>query len=214
MTDPAAPQPETEQPAPEAAAAPAVDGTGEAEPQEKPRAKLSPEKARQALEAVLFAADQPLAPVRLAQILGRSFDAKDVRRMVDELNAEYQAQGRAFEIVEIAGGLQFMTRGEFRQWVAEAHKHRRQEKLTPSSVETLAIVAYKQPILRVQVDDIRGVQCGPILRNLQERGLVKAVGRQNVPGRPILYGTSRIFLQHFGLKSLKDLPRVAELTPP
>jgi len=209
MTDDVTPQEEqVEQAAPEAQAP-------EAEPQEKPRSKaLSPEKARQALEAVLFAADQPLAPVRLAQILGRSFDAKDARRIVEELNAEYKAQSRAFEIVEIAGGLQFMTLPEFRHWVAEAHKHRRQEKLTPSSVETLAIVAYKQPILRVQVDDIRGVQSGPILRSLMERGLVKAVGRQNVPGRPILYGTSRIFLQHFGLKSLKDLPRVAELTPP
>ena len=81
-------------------------------------------------------------------------------------------------------------------------------------METLAIVAYKQPIQRAVVDDIRGVQSGPLLRSLLERGLIKVVGRQNVPGRPILYGTSRLFLQHFGLKSLKDLPRVAELAPP
>lgn len=196
---------QTEQPA--SAAESAAD--------EKPRANaLSPEKARKALEAVLFAADQPLPPARLAQILGRSFDARDVRRFCDELNAEYKEHGRSFEIVEIAGGMQFMTLPEYKRWVAEAHRHRRQEKLTPSAIETLAIVAYKQPILRAQVDDIRGVQCGPILRSLLERGLVKAVGRQNVPGRPILYGTSRIFMQHFGLKSLKDLPRVAELTPP
>lgn len=209
MNDEATPQQEqAEQSAAEAPVA-------ETETQDKPRSKtLSPEKARQVLEAVLFVADQPLPPVRLAQILGRSFDAKDARRIVDELNAEYKAQNRAFEIVEIAGGLQFMTLPGYGRWVAEAHRHRRQEKLTQSSIETLAIVAYKQPILRVQVDDIRGVQCGPILRSLMERGLVKAVGRQNVPGRPILYGTTRIFLHHFGLKSLKDLPRVAELTPP
>ncbi len=178
------------------------------------REALAPEKARPVLEAVLFAADQPLPAARLAQILGRPFDARAVQRLAEELNAEYQSQGRAFEILEIAGGLQLLTRPDFKNWVAEAHKHRRQEKLTPSSVETLAIVAYKQPILRVTIDDIRGVQCGPILRNLQERGLIKAVGRQNVPGRPILYGTTRLFLQHFGLKSLKDLPKVSELTPP
>lgn len=178
------------------------------------REQLTPEKARQVLEAVIFVADQPLAPARLAQILGRPHDARAVNKMVEEINAEYTAQNRPFEIVEIAGGLQMLTRPDFKAWVAEAHKHRKQEKLTPSSVETLAIIAYKQPILRVTIDDIRGVQCGPILRNLQERGLIKAVGRQNVPGRPILYGTTRLFLQHFGLKSLKDLPKIAELTPP
>lgn len=178
------------------------------------RETLTPEKARLVLEAVIFVADQPLPAARLAQILGRPHDARAVHKMVEEINAEYTAQNRPFEIVEIAGGLQMLTRAEFKSWVTEAHKQRKQEKLTPSSVETLAIIAYKQPILRVTIDDIRGVQCGPILRNLQERGLIKAVGRQNVPGRPILYGTTRLFLQHFGLKSLKDLPKIAELTPP
>jgi segregation and condensation protein B len=134
--------------------------------------------------------------------------------MADELNAEYQAQGRAFELVEIAGGLQMLTRPEFKEWIAELYKHRQQEKLSQPAVECLAIVAYRQPILRAAVDDVRGVQSGPLLRSLLERGLIKVVGRQNVPGRPILYGTSRLFMQHFGLKSLKDLPKVAELTPP
>jgi segregation and condensation protein B len=165
-------------------------------------------------EALLFASDEPLPAARLAQILGKSADAKSARKLVEELNAEYTAQGRAFEVVEIAGGFQLLTRPEFKDWVAELHRHRRQDKLTPSAVETLAIVAYKQPIQRATVDDIRGVQSGPLLRSLLERGLIKVAGRQNVPGRPILYGTSRLFLQHFGLKSLKDLPRVAELSPP
>lgn len=179
-----------------------------------PREPLAPERARQVFEAVIFAADQPLPPARVAQVLGKEFDVRDVRRMADELNAEYQAQGRSFEIQEVAGGLQMQSLPEFKDWVVEAHKHRRQEKLTPSSVETLAIVAYKQPVQRVTVDDIRGVQSGPILRSLMERGMIKGVGRANVPGRPILYGTTRLFMQHFGLKSLKDLPKVAELTPP
>jgi len=165
-------------------------------------------------EALLFASDEPVPAARLAQLLGKGADAKTVRKLVDDLNAEYAGQGRAFEVVEIAGGFQLLTRPEFKDWIAELHRHRRQDKLTPSAVETLAIVAYKQPIQRATVDDIRGVQTGPLLRSLLERGLIKVVGRQNVPGRPILYGTSRLFLQHFGLKSLKDLPRVAELAPP
>ena len=165
-------------------------------------------------EALLFASDEPVPAARLAQLLGKGADAKTVRKLVDDLNGEYAGQGRAFEVVEIAGGFQLLTRPEFKDWIAELHRHRRQDKLTPSAVETLAIVAYKQPIQRATVDDIRGVQTGPLLRSLLERGLIKVVGRQNVPGRPILYGTSRLFLQHFGLKSLKDLPRVAELSPP
>lgn len=166
------------------------------------------------LEALLFASDQPVSAARLAQVLGKRFDAKAVRKLIEELNRGYEEQQRAFEVAEIAGGFQVLTRPELKKWVAELHKHRRQDRLSQSAVETLAIVAYRQPILRAQIDDIRGVQSGPLLRSLLERGLIKIVGRQNVPGRPILYGTSRLFLNHFGLKSLRDLPKVAELTPP
>lgn len=179
-----------------------------------PREKLSQERAKQILEALLFAADQPVSVSRLAEVLGGEFDSKLIRKLVGEMTEEYQGQGRAFEVVEIAGGLQLLTRPEFKKWVAALHKHRRQEKLSQSAVETLAIVAYKQPILRAEVDDIRGVQTGPLLRSLLERGLIKVVGRKNVPGRPILYGTTRLLLNHFGLKSLKELPGAAELTPP
>jgi segregation and condensation protein B len=178
------------------------------------RETLTPDRMKPVAEALLFASDEPVPAARLAQLLGKGADAKTVRKLVDDLNAEYAGQGRAFEVVEIAGGFQLLTRPEFKDWIAELHRHRRQDKLTPSAVETLAIVAYKQPIQRATVDDIRGVQTGPLLRSLLERGLIKVVGRKNVPGRPILYGTSRLFLQHFGLKSLKDLPRVAELAPP
>ena len=174
----------------------------------------NPEEAKRVLEALLFAADQPVAPGRLGQILGKAFDVRKVRALLKELNAEYEAQHRSFEIIEIAGGYQLHSRPGFKKWVGELHRHRRQERLSQSAVETLAIVAYKQPILRAQVDDIRGVQSGPLLRSLLERGLIKVVGRKNVPGRPILYGTTRRFLQHFGLKSLKGLPTHPELTPP
>jgi len=168
----------------------------------------------QIVEALLFAADRAVTATRLAEVLGKRFDAKAVRGLIKELNGQYEAQNHAFEIVEIAGGFQLLTRPEMKKWVAELHRHRRQDKLSQPAVETLAIIAYRQPILRAQIDDIRGVQSGPLLRSLLERGLVKIVGRKNVPGRPILYGTSRLFLNHFALKSLKDLPKVAELAPP
>jgi len=179
-----------------------------------PEAPTTTHNAKQIVEALLFASDQPVATARMAQILGRAVDGKAVRGFIKELNGEYAEQGRAFEILEIAGGFQMLTKPEYKKWVTELHKHRRQEKLSPSAVETLAIVAFKQPVLRAEVDDIRGVQSGPLLRNLTERGLIKVVGRKNVPGHPILYGSTRLFLNQFGLKSLKDLPNVAELTPP
>jgi len=194
----------------------AVSGaTGRPEAGEGHRPKVTLANSRkQILEAILFAADQPVAATRLVQVMGKRVDARVLRKMIDELNAEYKSQNRAFEIVEIAGGYQVFTRPEYQKWVAELHKHRRQDKLTPSAIEALAIIAYRQPILRAQIDDIRGVQSGPMLRGLMERGLIKIVGYQNVPGHPRLYGTTRIFLNHFGLKTLKGLPKVQELSPP
>ena len=203
-----APPANPEAPADPAASAPADDSAP------APLSTASPEVARRVLEALLFAADQPVPVRQLSQTLGRRLDARAVRAMVDDLNAFYTEHQRAFEIVEIAGGFQMLTRPEYSRWVGELHKHRRPEKLSPSAVETLAIVAYRQPALRVTIDDIRGVQTGPLLRSLMERGLIKVVGFQNVPGHPKLYGTTRLFLEHFGLKSLKDLPRKPELTPP
>jgi segregation and condensation protein B len=163
------------------------------------------------LEALLFAADRPLSSRALAQVMGERIDGTGVRRLIGELNAAYAAQERAFEIREIAGGFQMLTRAEFARWVRELHKHRRRDTLTPAAVETLAIVAYRQPILRAKIDDIRGVQSGPMLRSLVERGLVKVVGVKDVPGHPKLYGTTRAFLDHFNLKSLKELPGVDAL---
>jgi len=181
--------------------------------QETPKATVY-NSAPQILEALLFAADAPLPTARITQTMGKRFDAKSIRDLIKQLNASYKEQNHAFEILQIAGGFQILTRPEYRRWVAELHKHRRQDKLSQPAVETLAIIAYRQPMLRVTIDDIRGIQSAPLLRALLERGLIKVVGHQNVPGHPRLYGTTRLFLQHFGLKSLKDLPKVNELTPP
>ncbi len=161
---------------------------------------------KRVVEAILFAADRPISLRRLALLLGEAADGRAVRKAVDELREEYDARGAAFQIQEIAEGLQLLTHPEYQPWIAKLFSSRRDEKISPASLETLAIVAYKQPVLRAQIEDIRGVQAGQILRQLLERGLIKIVGRHNSPGRPILYGTTRRFMQHFGLRSLRDLP--------
>jgi segregation and condensation protein B len=163
------------------------------------------------VEALLIASDQPVAAARLARVIGGGVDVRRVRRVIDALREEYDSQQRAFQIEEIAEGFQILTRPDFQPYLQELRKTRREERLTPSAVEALAVVAFRQPVLRAEIDDVRGVHCGPLLRALVEKGLVKIVGRQNVPGRPLLYGTTRRFMEHFGLTSIRDLPKLGAL---
>ena len=158
------------------------------------------------VEALLFATDRPISVRRIASILGEGVDGRAVRKAVNELREEYDARGAAFQIQEIAEGIQLLTRPEYKPYVRKLFASRKDEKMSPAALETLAIVAYKQPVLRALVEDIRGVQAGQLLRQLLERGLIKIAGRHNSPGRPILYGTTRRFMEVFGLRSLKDLP--------
>ena len=164
------------------------------------------------VEALLFATDRPVAATKLAQIIGDT-DARVVKKAIELLRREYDEQGRAFQIEEIAEGFQVLTRPEFRECVTKLRRSAVESRLSQAALETLAIIAYRQPVLRVHVEGIRGVQAGELLRGLMEKNLVKIVGRENVVGRPILYGTTRRFLEHFGLKSLKDLPKMEEVLP-
>lgn len=166
-----------------------------------------------ALEAVLFAAHEPLAPARLGAVVG-DLDARTVRKMVEQLNLEYQASDRAFRIEEIAGGFQVLTKPEYNTWLKKLFKSRSEGKLSQTAMLTLAIVAYKQPIKRVDIEGIRGAACGEVLRALMDKGLVKITGREESLGRPLLYGTTKKFLQLFGLASLKELPKAEELAKP
>ena len=165
------------------------------------------------VEAILFSSDSPLTPGRLAQATGLK-GAGDVKRAVNALNARYDASGAAFTIEDIAGGYQMMTRPEYNDVLSRMRHARADSRLSQAALETLAIVAYRQPILRADVEAIRGVACGEILRGLMDRQLVKIVGRAEVIGRPMLYGTTKRFLEVFGLKNLDDLPRVEELRQP
>ena len=130
------------------------------------------------------------------------------------LQALYEEGGSAFQIEEVAGGYQLLTRPEFHPWLARLRRAGNELRLSGPSRETLAIIAYRQPIARADVEAIRGVQCGDVLRQLMEKGLVRIAGRDDSLGRPVLYGTTKKFLQAFGLKSLRDLPEAGELRPP
>jgi segregation and condensation protein B len=168
--------------------------------------------AESVTEAVLFASDEPLREARLADIVGTS--ASQVRRHIQNLNDKYEANNNAFRIEQIAGGYQMMTLSPYNYWLKKLLRVRDAGKLSPAALETLAIIAYKQPIIRADIETIRGVAVGEIIRNLMYKGLVKIIGRAEVVGRPLLYGTTKKFLEVFGLNSLKDLPKIEELKKP
>lgn len=165
------------------------------------------------VEALLFSAAEPIGARKLADLSGAR-DARAARKMVDALREEYDAGGRAFTVEEIADGYQLLTRPDFHAWVSKLRRRQQEETLSQAALETLAIVAYKQKITRADIEDIRGVQSGYILRSLIERSLVCVTGRSEELGRPLLYGTTDTFLEVFGLPSLKALPKLEELTPP
>ena len=158
-----------------------------------------------ALEALLFSTHHPLTAGRLAELLSLE-STKPVRQAIAALNDGYTATGRSFRIEQVAGGYQMLTLPQFGDLIQRLVQKDIDAKLGKAAMETLAIIAYKQPILRVDVEGIRGVACGETIRNLMEKHLVKIAGRAEEPGRPILYGTTKRFLEVFGLNSLSDLP--------
>jgi segregation and condensation protein B len=165
------------------------------------------------IEAVLFASDEPLTEARLAGVVELG-SGKQVRECIDNLNNKYRANNSAFRIEKIAGGYQMLTLSVYNSWLQKLLRARTDSKLSQAALETLAIVAYKQPVIRADVEAIRGVASGEIIRSLMFKGLVKIVGRAEVLGRPLLYGTTKKFLEVFGLNTLKDLPKIEELKKP
>lgn len=157
------------------------------------------------LEAVLFLAREPLAARRLAQ-LADAPEGTRIRNLLRDLNERYDRGQSAFRIVEVAGGFQLRTRPEFAPWLIRMQEVPVTVRLSAPAMETLAVIAYKQPVLRAEIERLRGVQCGELIRQLLERDLVRIVGRSEELGRPFFYGTTKFFLQVFGLGSLRDLP--------
>jgi segregation and condensation protein B len=159
------------------------------------------------LEAILFSTDVPMTASKLAQLLGTG-DSSDVKQHIETLNAQYEHAGTSFRIHCIAKGYQMLTLPAYDHWLSKLHKARAESRLSPASLETLAVVAYKQPVLRAEIEAIRGVAAGDLLVRLRDMNLVRIVGRAEEIGRPLLYGTTTRFLEVFGLESLKDLPKL------
>jgi segregation and condensation protein B len=179
---------------------PADEPAGDAPASELSR---TPELAR--VEAALFLADEPLAARKLAAVAALT-DAAAAGRLVEQLRGLYDAEGSSFQVEELAGGYQLLTRAGFHPWLARLRAQAPEGQLSPAARETLAIVAYRQPLTRADVEAIRGVGSSDVLEKLMEKGLVRLAGRDDSLGRPALYETTRKFLQVFGLKSLKALP--------
>ena len=173
-----------------------------------PAADLSRAHLKGLIEALVFVADQPLSLQDIAKAAGRA-DRKLVRALADELRQDYARRGIHLE--EVAGGLIFRTNPAYAPFIRDAVA-KKPVRMTRAQLETLAIIAYRQPLTRPEVDDVRGVDSGPVMRMLLERGLIKILGKKDEPGRPLLYGTTPTFLEFFGLKALKDLPSLREFT--
>ncbi|MBL0922598.1 MAG: SMC-Scp complex subunit ScpB [Phycisphaerales bacterium] len=176
----------------------------------------SPEEVAPALEAILLTLDRPVTAGRIAEALKLGIEqggTRTVKKAVEVLNGQYEATGRAFRIEQVAGGFRVMTLSKFAPAVGAFQEARNSARLSRAAVETLAVIAYRQPITRAQIESIRGVACGEVLRSLLERRLIAIVGRAEELGRPMLYGVSRQFLELFGLSSVKDLPSVEDLMP-
>jgi len=167
------------------------------------------------IEALIFSTHHPLTPQRIAELLEVK-SQKAIKRAIHALNEQYEQTGRSFRVEQVAGGYQLLSLPEFGDYLKRLHQKEIDSKLTKAALETLAIIAYKQPILRADVEAIRGVACGETIRSLMEKHLVKIDGRAEEPGRPILYGTTKRFLELFGLNTVKDLPQSDDsaLPPP
>ena len=165
---------------------------------------------RAVLEALLMTADGPTQVGRLLTAL-EGAGARDVRAYVDGLNGEYARTGRAFRIVEVAGGFQFAVERSFAPFVRRLFRDRAPIRLSQAALETLAVIAFKQPIAKAEVEAVRGVGVDWVLRTLLEHNLIRIAGRSEAVGRPLLYGTTREFLRHFGLRTTADLPKLKEL---
>jgi segregation and condensation protein B len=164
----------------------------------------------QIIEALLFASDSPLSSDKIQAVL-KDITPDEIDRIINSLNEKYRMEGHSFAIKKIARGYRMYTLPDFASWIRALSSHNRREKLSQQSLEVLAIVAYKQPIVKSDIDRVRGVNSeGPIF-TLLDRKLITIVGRKPTPGRPLLYGTTQEFLTHFGLKDLDDLPKIEEL---
>ena len=166
-------------------------------------------QVKRIIEALLFVAEKPLTIAQIKEVLEEE-DSQVIKGQIEKLRNDYKDTGRSFNITEVAGGYRITTDPEYAPWLKKLYRRSRAERLSRPSLETLAIVAYRQPVTRQEVEDIRGVNVEGVLKTLLDRALVRYCGRKPVAGRPFLYGTTRQFLEFFGLQSLDDLPKLED----
>jgi segregation and condensation protein B len=167
------------------------------------------EKIKAVIEALIFASDVPLAPEKI-RVIFPEVEKTEIKEIIDQLISEYNERQGGIVLQEVAGGFQFRTNYELAQWVKKL-KSTKPHSLSPQALETLAIIAYRQPIVKSEIEDVRGVDVGGQLKGLLEKKLIRIVGRKDVPGKPIIYGTTKKFLEVFNLKDIMDLPNIREL---
>lgn len=165
---------------------------------------------KSAIEALLFSSEKPLSLEQLRNALGSNLGSDEIRSLIEELKAEYESSQRGMRISEIAGGFQMVTSFVFAPFLKKLYKERRVERLSKPALETLAIIAYKQPLTKQEIESLRSVNVDGVMKNLLEKDLIRISGRKKTPGRPYVFGTTRRFLEYFGLKSLEELPKMED----
>lgn len=172
---------------------------------------MSENNLKSLIEALLFVSEKPLTIDKIRNVLD-DIDPGQIRALIDELKNEYEKSERGLRIFEVAGGFQIITAPGFAPFLKKFFKERHTDKLSKPALETLAIIAYKQPLTRMEIELLRNVNVDGVMKSLLEKSLIRIAGRKKAPGRPIVYGTTRQFLEYFGLKSLEELPKMEEFS--
>ena len=165
------------------------------------------DNTKSVIEALIFSSDRPLAIEQIKKVLD-NLEATEIRAIIEALKGDYEAARRGMRIMEVAGGFQMTTAPDYAVFLKKLYKQKRAERLSRPALETLAIIAYKQPVTKLEIESLRSVNIDGVMENLTEKGLVRIAGRKKAPGRPLVFGTTRQFLEHFGLKSLDELPKI------
>jgi len=170
---------------------------------------MSEDNLKAVIEALLFASEKPLTLEQIKNVLD-SLETDQIRGVLEELKSEYEKANRGMRITEIAGGFQMITASVFAPFLKKLYKERHVERLSRPALETLAIIAYKQPVTRLEIESLRNVNVDGVVKHLLDKNLIRIAGRRKAPGRPFVFGTTRQFLEYFGLKSLEELPKMEE----
>jgi len=170
---------------------------------------MAQDNTKAVIEALLFASEKPLFIDQVKNVLD-NLDTAAIRKIIEELAAEYETDNRGMRIMEVAGGFRMFTSVGLAPFLKKFYKQRKTERLSKPALETLAIIAYKQPLTRSEIETLRNVNVDGVMKSLEEKTLIRITGRKDAPGRPLVYGTTRQFLEYFGLKSLDDLPKMED----